>query len=135
MLKPVLISACLLAAASTARATEDPCPDAQDQASLNACAGKAYKAADDELNKTYKEIQARLRDDEATSKLLVASQKAWIAFRDAECTFSTSAAAGGSIYPMLQDFCLAGLTSQRSEGLKPYLNCEEGDMSCPVPAP
>jgi len=77
---------------------------------------------------------ARLKGDAATSKLLLKAQKAWLAFRDAECTFQTSAAQGGSIQPMLQAYCLDDLTVKRTVALKSYLACEEGDMSCPVPA-
>ncbi|WP_260694174.1 lysozyme inhibitor LprI family protein [Rhizobium laguerreae] len=35
------------------------------------------------MNRVYKEIEGRLKDDADTTKLLVATQKAWIAFRDA----------------------------------------------------
>ena len=52
------------------------------------CYGNAYKRADAELNILYRQITARLKDDKATAKLLVAAQRAWVAFRDAECNFS-----------------------------------------------
>jgi hypothetical protein len=35
---------------------------------------------------------------------------------------------------MLVSGCLRGLTEARTEQLGSYLECEEGDMSCPVPA-
>ena len=52
--------------------------------------GNAYKKADAELNVLYRQITARLKDDKATTELLVAAQRAWVAFRDAECAFSAS---------------------------------------------
>jgi hypothetical protein len=44
----------------------------------------------------------RLGADEATKKRLKEAQRAWIAFRDAECDFATSGSRDGSIYPMIQ---------------------------------
>ncbi len=64
----------------------------------------------------------------------MATQRAWVAFRDAECDFQTSAVAGGSAAPMIHAMCLDSQTKRRIEDFKTYLNCEEGDMSCPVPA-
>ena len=79
------------------------------------------------------EIVGRLADDAEGKKLLQAAQRAWISFRDAECAFSTNDSKGGSIYPMLMSNCLEELTADRTKQLRTYLDCEEGDMSCPVP--
>src|SRR5476651_1705574 len=79
------IACVTLPAASMARAAE--CAD-QTQNGLNACADAAYRKADAALNVAYKDIIARLKGDAATTKLLVAAQKAWIGYRDAECDFS-----------------------------------------------
>jgi uncharacterized protein YecT (DUF1311 family) len=127
-------SALGLLALVTSAAAADNCADAQDQATMNQCADKAYKASDAKLNKLYRQITGRLKDDRDAAKLLVAAQKAWIAFRDAECKFSSSGATGGSIYPMTLAQCLDGVTQDRIKSLQAYLNCPEGDTSCPVPA-
>ena len=82
----------------------DECAD-QTQSGLDRCAQAAYDKSDGALNRSYKEIVRRLKDDAATTKLLVTAQKAWIAYRDAECAFSSSANAGGSIYPMVVSNC------------------------------
>jgi uncharacterized protein YecT (DUF1311 family) len=127
----------LLAVAAVAgptRAQADDCDSAQGQADMNECYGKAFKASDAELNKLYKEITARLKDDPDTTRLLVATQRAWVAFRDAECNFQEAAVAGGTAAPMIHAMCLDGQTKSRIDDFKAYLNCEEGDMSCPVPA-
>nr|WP_315447504.1 lysozyme inhibitor LprI family protein [uncultured Pseudomonas sp.] len=109
------------------------CANASDQATMNQCAGQDYKAADNELNAVYKQIKERLKDNAEATKLLVDAQRAWIGFRDAECTFSSSGVTGGSVYPLVYSSCLTGVTKVRVEALKQYLKCEEGDMSCPVP--
>lgn len=131
MLKPVIAAAILLAALP-AMAQQD-CPD-DSQAGLNQCAGDAYKKADAALNAAYKQVMARLKDSDAAAKSLVAAQRAWIAYRDAECDFMSSGVEGGSARPMVVAQCLEQLTTQRADDLKALLNCEEGDLSCPVPA-
>jgi uncharacterized protein YecT (DUF1311 family) len=113
---------------------EQNCGDLTTQTDMNICAGKAYAKSDAELNTLYKQIQARLKDDADTKKLLVSAQKAWIGYRDAECNFSSSTVTGGSVYPFISSTCLDGMTKTRIEDLKGYLKCTEGDMSCPVPS-
>lgn len=127
-----LLAIAVVAGPTSAKAEE--CDNVQGQADLNECYGKAFKASDAELNKLYKEIVARLKDDPDTAKLLVTTQRAWVAFRDAECNFQASAVSGGTAAPMIHSMCLDGQTKSRIEDFKTYLNCEEGDMSCPVPA-
>lgn len=109
------------------------CASASDQVTLTECAGKDYKKSDAELNKLYKEIRSRLADQPDAVKKLVATQKAWIVFRDAECDFSSFRSQDGSAYPMLISLCRDGLTQNRIKDFKAYLSCEEGDLSCPVP--
>lgn len=128
------ITISLLAAgtASPVRASDD-CANASAQSTMTECYGKALVAIDKELNENFRKIEKRLGDDADTRKRLVAAERAWVAFRDAECGFSTSAAEGGSLYPMTLAICRTELTRQRNEQLKAYLACEEGDVSCPVP--
>ncbi|MFK8251495.1 lysozyme inhibitor LprI family protein [Ancylobacter terrae] len=127
----IALAGLLLLAAGSAHAQD--CAD-QTQGGLNICAIAAFKKADDRLNAIYRQITARLKDDADTRGLLVAAQRAWLGFRDAECTFLTSPAAQGSIHPMLVAQCREALTLKRVAELAPLLACEEGDMSCPVPA-
>ncbi|WP_409318944.1 lysozyme inhibitor LprI family protein [Pseudomonas sp. KCJK9016] len=117
---------------SIAHAAVD-CANASDQSTMNQCAGQEYKVADKELNVVYQQITARLKDNAEGKKLLVSAQRAWIGFRDAECTFSASGVAGGSVYPLIYSNCMTSVTKVRTEALKQYLKCEEGDLSCPVP--
>lgn len=128
----IAIGAHLAFAALPAMAAGD-CDNASDQATLNECADKSYKASDRQLNELYGEIKQRLADDADKTKLWVTGQKAWLAFRDAECKFSSSGVEGGSAYPMILTICLDSLTQNRIEDFTAYLACEEGDLSCPVP--
>ena len=120
--------------ASPARAADD-CANAQDQATMNECAGKAFNEADAKLNDAYKQIEGRLKDNAASKKLLVDAQRAWVAFRDAECNFQGGPPAdSGSMYPMVVASCKAALTNGRLKDLQGYLNCTDADTDCPVPA-
>lgn len=103
------------------------------QTDMTLCANALNKAADKELNTLYQQINQRLKDQPQSKKLLVSAQRAWLAFRDAECRFSTSGVEGGSLYPVAYSNCITALTKTRVESFKQYLKCEEGDLSCPVP--
>ena len=131
VLTGLLGSLALVASVAHAQAN---CADATDQATMTACADRAYKKSDGELNRTYQAVTARLRDAQPLADKLVSAQRAWIAYRDAECRFSSANVEGGSAYPMVVSTCLDDLTKARTETLKGYLACEEGDLACPVPA-
>ncbi len=108
-------------------------PADESQMCLNKRAGDDFKVEDDRLNRAYREILLRLSDSPDDKSRLQAAQRAWIAFRDAECAFATDGSKDGSIYPLLLLSCRSNLTKSRTMQLEAYLNCEEGDMSCPVP--
>lgn len=128
------LAATALVAAFLPPAGAAGCDDATDQATLNACAARHQQEADAELNRVYGEIVRRLGGDSGTLDRLRDAQRAWIGFRDAECAFASSGAAGGSAFPMVMAGCMAGMTEARTEELEEYLHCEEGDLDCPVPA-
>ncbi|TJW18158.1 MAG: DUF1311 domain-containing protein [Mesorhizobium sp.] len=129
----ILTAAAVLAMPAFAFA-KDKCANATDQATMNECADAAFKKSDKQLNELYKQIEGRLKDDADTKKLLVQAQRDWGRFRNAECSFQTEGAAGGSVVPMLVSTCMDGLTQSRIKDFQGYLKCEEGDLSCPVPA-
>ncbi len=119
---------------------DDACYDkAQSQYEMTECSINDLKPVDDELNKLYKEMETRLKDDDDTKKALVDAQKKWVAFRDAECTLSTIRTAGGSINPMNFNICLQGLTADRVKNFQAYLSCSKDsgadqDDDCVIPA-
>lgn len=125
---------CALALTANVAHAQGNCANATDQAAMTACADRAYRKSDAELNRTYQAVAARLRNAKPLAEKLVTAQRAWIAYRDAECNFSSANAAGGSVYPMVVSTCRDDLTKTRTETLKGYLSCEEGDLACPVPA-
>ena len=98
---------------------EDPCPGSNTQFELNQCAARARDRADAELNKVYREL---MKDAGVTERAkLRAAQLAWIKFRDAHCDYRSVGNKGGTIYPMVVSFCLAGVTTSRVKQLQEIL--------------
>lgn len=92
------LAACLvlLLLSRPAAADDDKidCDNALTTYEMNICAGRAYEAADAKLNAVYKQALAAIPemaigekpfDAKSWEAALRASQRAWIAFRDAEC--------------------------------------------------
>ena len=98
---------------------------------MNSCTAQQYQAADKTLNQTYQ--SAIKRADAPQRELLKKAQQAWIALRDADCAFIGSGTQGGSIQPMIVNQCLADKTNEREAYLATLMQCEEGDLSCPLP--
>jgi uncharacterized protein YecT (DUF1311 family) len=87
--------------------------EAQTQSEINDCAAKDARAADERLNRAYRNMMGNV-DAEDKAKL-VAAQRAWIAFRDADCAFWSSG--GGSIAPWSYSSCIADHSRARAKEL------------------
>lgn len=90
----------------------------------------ALASPDDELNKTYNALMKVLAP--ADQAALKKAEKAWLAFRDAECAFRTDPYKDGSIYPSLVEACMTDLTNARTAQLIRQLNSQEGDTVGPL---
>ncbi|SAI58859.1 Uncharacterized protein conserved in bacteria [Bordetella ansorpii] len=117
---------------SARAATAMPCDNATTQAEMNQCSQEAYKATDAELNTAYDKLMGRLKKDPARAENLRRAQRAWIGFRDAECAFVSAGTTGGTAQPLVTAQCLEQQTRRRVETLESYMQCEEGDLSCPT---
>ncbi|MDZ5703614.1 lysozyme inhibitor LprI family protein [Enterobacter ludwigii] len=115
----------------SANALAEECTNATTQLEMNTCTAQQYQAADKKLNQTY---QAAIKRAEAPQReLLKKAQQAWIALRDADCNFIGSGTEGGSVQPMIISQCLNEKTVEREAFLASLMQCEEGDLSCPLP--
>lgn len=112
--------------AGSAVGQEINCDDPQVQFELNVCAARDFQKADRKLNEVYQTIIAKnARQDGAASdedKAWVAalriSQRAWVAFRDADCDGLVGRDwFGGSGQPMAVNACKAELTRRRTKDL------------------
>jgi uncharacterized protein YecT (DUF1311 family) len=85
----------------------------QTQAAMNAQAHAEFERADSELNKIYEALLTKLPDAQG-KQMLKKSQRAWLAFRDAEAAFAADQARGGSMAPMIRYETMAELTQEQS---------------------
>jgi uncharacterized protein YecT (DUF1311 family) len=115
---------------AAAVAATNPCERAGLQAEATQCAWNDFKRADVTLNLQYRRLLAdvaqRDRDNVAmrsdvrptNNEALRQAQRAWIEFRDLHCRIESYWGRGGTIEPMLRNFCLARVTRERTEQLR-----------------
>lgn len=115
----------------SAPALADDYANASTQMEMNTCAAAQFQTADKKLNETYQ--NALKRAEPPQRDLLKKAQIAWIALRDADCALVSSGTEGGSIQPMIASQCMTDKTDEREAFLASLLQCEEGDLSCPLP--
>ncbi|MBN3727076.1 lysozyme inhibitor LprI family protein [Burkholderia sp. Ac-20379] len=89
------------------------------------CSENDRHAADAKLNRVYKKLQSDIRRKQnAESDInddLVAAQKSWIAFRDAECDLRTRIGGGAQQWSIVNHSeCLTDLTDERTKVLQDY---------------
>lgn len=80
-----------------------------------------FQKADKQLNTVYQQLIKRYSDsdDVITRRKIVAAERAWVAYRDAEANMEASAEGeGGSIYPMLVNEFATSITEERIKTLK-----------------
>lgn len=87
----------------------------QSQPELTAKAEAEFEKADGELNALYKKKLGE--EDEEGRKKLIASERAWVAYRDAEASYEADAKRGGSMEPMIYNEACARLTRERMKEL------------------
>lgn len=93
---------------------------AQTQHEMNAEAAAEFAKADKELNEVYAKVLGVL--DDTSKEKLKKSQRAWVAYRDAEADFSADAEArGGSMWPLVHEGTRTRLTKERVRSLKELL--------------
>lgn len=120
-----MIAAAVLTAQALAQDVD--CKHAITQTDMNICADKDYQAADKALNAIYKKV---VTAQEGETAKLKAAQRAWMAFRDAECSFQTAASEGGTIQAMEYSMCLTTLTKTRTKQLQDSLACYKDAGKC-----
>lgn len=104
------------------------CNEFDDYSGWFDCEIAQARAADDELNAIYRQVMERMSpvSNELGRNNLRNAQRAWIAFRDAECRFRTEAL--GSVAGAIDAGCANRLTRHRIEELRYYLTCFEDDL-------
>ena len=124
-------AALLLLLALSAPALALDCSRQETEGAARECSGQRLRDADKKLNQTYTALLKRF--DAKQQVMLRASERAWLAYRDAQCKMVASGVDGGSAQPMVTADCLGDLTRARLKELNYQLTCQEGDMTCLVP--
>jgi uncharacterized protein YecT (DUF1311 family) len=93
------------------------------------CLAKLADDEDKELNRLYKQVQARLAaldgastSSPKTSPAFTAAQKAWLTFRDRQCEVEYGVAQGGTAGGGYYSDCVCHLTHHRNEDLRRMLS-------------
>ncbi|MEL6679004.1 MAG: lysozyme inhibitor LprI family protein, partial [Pseudomonadota bacterium] len=103
-------------------------PENQTTVGMVACISTEVTAWDVLLNETYRQTLATLEEADATGDFiseetrrvpsLRAAQRAWIAYRDAECDLRYSLYGQGSLRTIVAANCLLGFTADRTIALR-----------------
>ena len=92
-------------------------PDGQSTLGMIDCAGAELKIQDARLNAAYRKVMASLNARQKAK--LQAAQRAWVAFRDAECA-SYEDEDWGTISRINASACVLHMTVQRTMDLEAY---------------
>jgi uncharacterized protein YecT (DUF1311 family) len=114
------------------------CKDPQSNLEMKMCAQQDFERADAELNKVYADAIAgarqqnqALRDNPGNEKapdseaLLRKAQRAWLAFRDANCAYEYQIYYGGSHASLAYSLCQVSMTKTRIAELKAQTHPDE----------
>lgn len=90
------------------------------------CLANEFQAVDQELNRLYAELTKVL----ANPKGIRNAQRAWLHFRDAECSNDVMQIGGESSYAIARQSCMIELTQERILRLRWHL--AQGCNGCPI---
>jgi uncharacterized protein YecT (DUF1311 family) len=105
------------------------CGDKPSQTAMTMCQADVSDRADAEMNRVWKQVYAQMqrsdRDEPSTARsdlgfapALLASQRAWLTYRDAECQIESYEWKGGSMQPFTYNQCMTSLTQERTRQLR-----------------
>jgi uncharacterized protein YecT (DUF1311 family) len=94
---------------------DSPCANVVVTVDLANCLARARDAADTQLNAVYKQVRGKL--DGTDGQRLVAAQRLWIQYRDANCTAERDLYEGGTAAQPVYLACLEAMTRTRTKEL------------------
>lgn len=95
----------------------------QTQSEMTAQAMREADEADKQLNAVYQKLMALKPDAERREKIL-AAQRAWLKFRDAQVDLEGDIVRGGSMEPQLRAMCIKRMTDERTATLQWLIDIE-----------
>ena len=95
------------------------CNDAISNYDMKICESQRLDAEDKRLNELYSKLVKK--NDKQGQQKLKAAQRAWIAYRDAECDYAADSMRGGTGEGLIAVGCLANETKRRADELQDYV--------------
>ncbi|WP_375501482.1 lysozyme inhibitor LprI family protein [uncultured Nostoc sp.] len=95
------------------------CNNPQTQIAIDECIKLSYQNKDKKMNQVYQQLLPTLNN--FSKQKLIASQVAWIKFRETSCEFEISRYQGGSLAPTIYFGCRENFTILRTQQLQDYL--------------
>ncbi len=135
MKRLTLAFAIVIALGGSALAGEAPLYPTQDcgketaQMALNQCTGANLDAANAALGKLYGKLMA-LQSAPKDKEQLRDIERAWVAYKDKECTWETAGDEGGSIHAMEYNECEIEKTDVRLRKLEKIAGCTGSVAAC-----
>jgi len=93
-------------------------PDGSTTIGAAACIQAESEVWDGILNRTYKAVRKGFSQQQGLAEQLLTAQRAWIAFRDAECQLVYAMWIDGSIRVILASDCVLQMTARRALELR-----------------
>lgn len=115
---PFFLVALALAASPVPPASADLCANAVTTIEMNACLSSQAEAVEADLNRYYRAATARLHAEKGVAESqalpgLIKAQRAWLAYREAECGAVYDYWSGGTIRGAMAQTCRMNVTRLR----------------------
>lgn len=123
----ITLSQLSLADSQELRLEEKECGEYMSYKQVSGCFSKLYRKADKELNEQYSKLSNSL--DLENRNNLVAAQRLWVKFRDADCMFYEPRKESDNLFSSSRSICLTRRTLDRLEQLESY-NFRKGCNDC-----
>lgn len=113
---------------TTENAVAEDCANRPNETALRLCLSLEYERADSDMALLYKRIMSELPKDRKSGFLQ--SQRAWIKYRDAACSFVGDDRRGGSSQGWVIANCKTQLTFERSKHFEKQIDCRRDEQDC-----
>jgi len=111
----------LVCSAQKASHTQSCFDKAATQTELDLCASGEAKRADAEMNSAYQRLLAKVGADSKAKEKIIASQRAWLVYRDSYIAAMYPAddkqMAYGTMFPMEVDLLIADMTRSQTKAI------------------
>jgi uncharacterized protein YecT (DUF1311 family) len=123
-----MMASWLLVALAVTADAPSACDALVRQDEINMCLSEEFSRSDTVMSRTYTRAMAEMRERDGFAQQegqragfaanLLASQRAWLRYRDAHCEVESDAARGGTLAPALYSICMRRVTEMRTTELR-----------------